>query len=150
MLKSLGKLLGAGNTIHHHHSGGGGGGIIQFQGFVDSSSYTYRRPPVVKRARTASVASEKDIPLLADDVTTLYIDVSLSHKAGVRALERVPNTESIVFTDLYYHRRLTIDDLCQALDYLSALQRVDLRAWPLTEKVKDHLQNKYSHIRFRF
>ena len=149
MLKSLGKLLGGGNTVHHHHSGGAGG-LIEFQGFVDSSTSTYRRPTVARTTRTASIASEKDIPLLSDDVVTLYIDVGLSHKAGVRALERVPKTESIVFTDRFYYRRFTFDDLCLALDRLSELRKVDLRVWRLTEEDKDHLLNKYHDLRFRF
>lgn len=138
------------NDRSHHHNNEGDGGLVHFQGFVDSSTFSYRRPDVIKRPRTASIYSEKNLPLLGDDVTTAYVDIGLSPRIWEMALKRVPNTESIVFSDRSHSRRLTINQLFQALNQLPALRKVDLRAWPLTEEDKDHLLHKYHYIRFRF
>ena len=138
------------SASHHHNNEGAGNGLIHFQGFVDSSTFSYRRPDVIKRPRTASIYSEKSLPLLGDDVTTLYADIGLSPGIWEIALKKVPNTESIVFLDRSHTQRLTIDQLAQALDQLPALRKVDLRAWSLTEEDRDHIFHKYRHIRFRF
>ena len=135
---------------HHHHNNEGAGGFVHFQGFVDSSTFSYRRPEVIKRPRTASIYSKKSLPLLGDDVTTVYVDIGLSPRVWEMALEKVPNTESIVFSHRSRSRRLTIDQLAQALTQLPALRKVDLRTWSLTEEDKDHLLHKYHYIRFRF